>query len=418
MISKIDSTVETRARLAREAAEAEAARLAALEAEKQQKYDETIARADGLFNEQSYENARTEYRTALTVKPGEAYPQQRIDEIGNLLARLAADRKEQEAKNKSYDDAIRLADSYFANRNYPLSKTNYQKASGIKPEEEYPIQKISEIDSIINQQAIDENYRVIVLAADGFFRTESYLQAKPEYEKALVIKPNEVYPQNQIKKIDEILQKEQERILAAQQAAADLERRKTEISQMEEAARDQEITSEAGLTGLYNEYIKIADSSFDGKQYNVSRAWYYKAWDVKPEETYPPQRIAEINRLMRGLMTSQRERDYQGFIDLADSTFRNNLLAVSRGWYNRALSVKSDEEYPKTQLDEIQRLIAERMAGRTGQLFNSHVEKAKKAFDEKNYTVARFWYKKALEIDPANAEIKTKLAEIGEALKK
>ncbi len=330
---------------------------------------------------------------------------------------MAAERKEQEAKNKSYDDAIRLADSYFTNRNYPLSKTNYQKASGIKPEEEYPKQKISEIDSIINQQAIDENYRVIVLAADGFFRTESYLQAKIEYEKALTVKPNEGYPQNQIKKIDEILQKEQDRILAARQAADDLERRKTEIAQMEEAARAQEITSEAGLNSLYGRYIQMADSYFDGKQYNVSRAWYFRA-SVKPEETYPPQRIAEINRLMRGLMTSQRERDYQGFIDLADSTFRNNLLAVSRGWYNRALSVKSDEEYPKTQLDEIQRLIAERMAGRTGQLFNSHVEKAKKAFDEKNYTVARFWYKKALEIDPANAEIKTKLAEIGEALKK
>jgi hypothetical protein len=60
MIAKIDSTVEARARLAREAAEAEAARLAAIEAEMQQKYTETIARADGLFNEQSYENARTE----------------------------------------------------------------------------------------------------------------------------------------------------------------------------------------------------------------------------------------------------------------------------------------------------------------------------------------------------------------------
>jgi hypothetical protein len=36
----------------------------------------------------------------------------------------------------------------------------------------------------------------------------------------------------------------------------------------------------------------------------------------------------------------------------------------------------------------------------------------------KNYNVARFWYKKALELRPENADVKSRLKEIDEAMKK
>ena len=57
------------------------------------------------------------------------------------------------------------------------------------------------------------------------------------------------------------------------------------------------------------------------------------------------------------------------------------------------------------------------MAGQSGQQFDSHKQKAEKAFEEKNYSVARFWYKKALELRPDDADVKKRLAEITEAMK-
>src|SRR5690606_32137832 len=149
----------------------------------------------------------------------------------------------------------------------------------------------------------------------------------------------------------------------------------------------------------------------------VSRAWYYKAWDVKPEETYPPQRIEEINKLVNSLLLSQRDRDYQQFIDLADSTFRQNQLAVARGWYNRALGVKADETYPREQLQAIADLIAERMAGRSGELFESHLQNASEAFENGNYNVARFWYRKALELRPDDSQARDGLQKIEETIR-
>jgi tetratricopeptide (TPR) repeat protein len=185
-----------------------------------------------------------------------------------------------------------------------------------------------------------------------------------------------------------------------------------EIEKLNEEMEARGVASDAELKNIYDQYIKQADDLFDINQYIVSRGWYYKAWDVKPDENYPKQRIDEINRLLNSLMSNQIDRDYQKFVDLADSTFRTNQYAVSRGWYNRALGVKASEKYPKDQIKEIENKIAERMAAQSGQQFENNVQKASAAFEAKNYNVARFWYKKALELRPDDADVKSKLNEI------
>jgi hypothetical protein len=57
------------------------------------------------------------------------------------------------------------------------------------------------------------------------------------------------------------------------------------------------------------------------------------------------------------------------------------------------------------------------MAGQSGQLVNSYIERAANAFETQNYNVARFWYKKALELRPDDTSVKDRLTEIEEALK-
>jgi tetratricopeptide (TPR) repeat protein len=417
MLAKIDSIITTRARLAAEAAAAEQARLAALQAEQDSLYNAAIASADQFFNVAEYENSRTQYNAALTIKPEEVYPQQQIQAINNILEELAALQREMELLNKNYQDAIQLADNFFEVKNLPMAKSNYEKASNLKPEENYPLQQIEEIDRLLKQQEIDEQYRRILVAADGYFNSESFENAKNEYQNALSVKPEEQYPKNQISKIDNLLAERERQILAQQQAAEDLERRREEISVQQQIERDDQILSDTELTSLYNSYIASADNYFNGKLYNVSRAWYYKAWDVKPEELYPQQRIEEINRIISGLMQNQRDRDYQQFVNLGDSTFRENQLAVARGWYNQALSIKANEEYPRDQLQEIENLIAERLAGQSGQQFEENVGKAENAMQTENYNVARFWYKKALELRPNDVEVQNKLREIEEIIR-
>ena len=415
-LAKIDSIVTTRERLAQEAAEAEAARLAAIQAEKDKNYADAIARADELFTAENYENSRNEYREALDIKPEETYPQQRIDEIDRIVRELAAAKAAREELDRKYAALIMQADRFFSANSYTSSRENYTEASTLKPEESYPKEKIVEIDRILEQQAIDEKYRSVIVVADGHFRTQSYDDARLQYEIALGVKPGEEYPKSQIRKIDEIRENERQRIAQEQAAAEDLERRREQIAEMEEELDEQRILEESGLNALYDEIVKKADAFFGVKQYNVSRAWYYKAQDLKPEETYPPERIAEINRILGQMMLSDRDREYQRFIDLADESLRNNELAVARGWYNQALGQKDEEAYPREQLREIERRVAERVAGQSQQQFENYKSTANSAFEAGNYNVARFWYRKALELRSDDAEVKAKLQEI-DALK-
>ena len=409
-IAKIDSIVEERARLAAEAEAAEQERLATIQAEQDRQYAQAVSRGDSLFNLNEYETSRTAYQSALQVKPGETYPQQRIEEIGRIL-------EVQENINREYQEVIALADHQFNSRDYAQAIGNYKKALEIKPEENYPKEKIQEVEQLLAQQELDENYRTIILAADGFFNAESWTEARSEYGKASELKPGENYPKNQIVKIDNLLRQQQERALAEQRAAEDMERRQAEIEQRQQQMSERQEMSESGLNQLYNEYISLADGFFENKRYNVSRAWYYKAWDVKPEETWPPQRIEEINKLVSSLLLSQRDRDYQNFVNLADSTFRENQLAVARGWYNRALSIKPEETYPREQLRAIADLIAERMTSRSGEQFNGYMENARQSFENGNYNVARFWYKKALELRPDDGDAKEGLLKINETFR-
>ncbi len=411
-LAKIDSIVSTRARLAREEAEAEAARLAAIQAEKDKNYNDAIVRADELFSAKNYEESRNEYRAALDIKPDESYPQQRIDEIDRVVRELAAAKAAQKELDRKYANLIMQADRFFSANSYIASKENYTEALALKPEETYPKDKIAEIDRILEQQAIDEKYRSVIVVADGHFRTQSYDDARLQYEIALGVKPDEKYPKEQIQKIDAIRENERQQLAQEQANAEDMERRREQLAALEEELDEQRIMEESGLNALYDEIIKKADGSFDIEQYNVSRAWYYKAQDLKPEESYPPQRIAEINRILGDMMLSERDREYQRFIDLADESYRNNELAVARGWYNRALSQKDNENYPKEQLREIERRVAERVAGRSQQQFEKFKTTANSAFEAGNYNVARFYYRKALELRADDAEVKAKLQKI------
>ena len=409
-IVRIDSIVEERARLAAEAEAAEQARLAAIQAEQDRQYAQAVSRGDSLFNLNEYEPSRTAYQSALQVKPDETYPQQRIEEIKGIL-------QEFEHITREYQNAVTMADQQFNVRDYSNARTNYEKALEIRPEETYPKDKIAEVERILARQELDENYRTIILAADEFFNSESWDEAKNGYETALEIKPDESYPRSQIVKIDNLLRQQQERELAEQRAAEDMERRRAEIEQRQREMSERQDMSETGLNQLYDEYIQLADGFFDNQRYNVSRAWYFKAWDVKPRETYPPQRIEEINRIVNSLLLSQRDRDYQSFVNLADSTFRENQLAVARGWYNRALTIKPNENYPKEQLQAIAGLIEERMAGRSGELFNSHMQNATEAYENGNYNVARFWYRKALELRPDDDQAREGLRQLEETIR-
>ena len=153
----------------RGAAEIEKAREAAREQAERQKqlaaldeaYLKALTQADEAFNRQDYEPAVTAYREAARLKPDEEYPKRRLDEARKRAEALRLQREREiaqqkldtERKNTLLDRYARLiaeADAAFNDENYALARLRYTEAQNLRLGEEYPAQRIREIDGIIN----------------------------------------------------------------------------------------------------------------------------------------------------------------------------------------------------------------------------------------------------------------------------
>jgi len=122
---------------------------------------------------------------------------------------LAEKKAEFEALDKEYELLIRDADIEFKNKDYELAKTYYRDALKIKPNEVYPKEQLQKIARL--NASLEENKRrfdLLVLQADNAFKAENYSRAKEAYTSALDIFPEESYPQEQLDKIAEIKPKE------------------------------------------------------------------------------------------------------------------------------------------------------------------------------------------------------------------
>jgi len=356
---------------------AEQTRLAGIE----ESYNKAIAEGDRLMEEGKYQEARSSYETALVIKAGENYPQQKITEIESLMAAAEAARLAQE-RDEAYTAAIAEADGLFDTQSYAEAKAVYNNASDIKPAEQYPVDRIAEIDAIFAEQSrlqgIEESYREAVTAADAFLAEQKLNEAKSEYQRALGIKPGEPYPAEKIAEIDAIFA-----ALAEQQEQ-------------------------------YRIAIETADTFFGNQEYAEAREAYVRAQGFMPEEAYPAQRIAEIDGLLANLAEQQRiEEGYANAVALGDNHFTNKEFSEARADYETALTFKPAEQYPKDRLTEIEAILAEQ--ARQQQLdaeYATAIAKADELFTGEQYAEAKSTYNEALSAKPDDPYASGRIDEI------
>ena len=102
--------------------------------------------------EEKWEEAKVKYSEASAIKPDQEFPKEKINEIDERLAELAAKQEEIRLQNEknaeteaNYNAAIKEADELFNAENFEGAKPKYEAAIAIK-DEQYPKDKIKEID--------------------------------------------------------------------------------------------------------------------------------------------------------------------------------------------------------------------------------------------------------------------------------
>jgi len=299
-------------------------------------------------------STRAVHQEALTVKANEAYPKNQISSIQSILANL-------DELEKDYNDAITKADNLFNSYQYNEALLLYQEAQNLKPQEEYAPQQILKIKQILaDRKEIENKYNRYIRSADSAFHIEEYKFARKVYVQAKDVLPLANYPTLQINKIDALL---------------------ANLSELEKN---------------YEAAIAKADASFNANQYANAKEDYTLALTFKSNETYPKQRIEEINALLSQL--NALDAAYQRAIQEGDRNFNSKHYSLSLTNYKDALKIKENEAYPKNQIAAIESILAE--LNKLEINYNQAIGKADGHYNDKQYSEALVFYKEAQSLKP------------------
>lgn len=106
----------------------------------------------------------------------------------------------------------------------------------------------------------------------------------------------------------------------------------------------------------YNSYIGKADKFYSSNMYDEAYNYYQKASYLKPSETYPKTKMAAIEEIKQQL---ELDAAYDAKIKKADLYFKAGKFSSARTYYTQALSVKPNATYPKNKIAEIDQKLKE-----------------------------------------------------------
>ena len=170
-------------------------------------YEAILKKAGADFDKAEYLLALDEYKSASRIFPSEQFPKDRIAEINDLIAVLGLQAELERQQTEKYNQFIREADRQLLDKQYENAKKNYQEAIYIRPGDAYATGQLAEIGRLVAEMEAAQKYNDIVAAADNAFREKLWDESKRRYQEALQLSPQQTYPVSQIAKIDEELQR-------------------------------------------------------------------------------------------------------------------------------------------------------------------------------------------------------------------
>ena len=312
------------------------------------------------------------------------------DVLNSIGAELESDsdkRKKQEKIEKEYTALKSKADSYYKSKRYDKAKEYYNQMLHLKPDSDFAIGRIATIDQKIEDQKaaeIERNYQNILKQADQLLASEKWNEALAKYSTALGVRPEDPYPKAQLKKVKSLQ-------LEAQKA--------------KEAAVVQK---------QYDDALASAESLLAAKNWDVAKQKFLEASAIKPSETYPKEKAAQIEKLKAEVIALAKkkklDKDYTTKLTAADELFAKREWEKSIASYNGALGLKPNETYPNSQIAKANDRIKidienKKKAEELETQFGSLKKKGESALANKKWVEAITSFEAASSLKPQNTEI-------------
>lgn len=356
---------------------------------KNEQYAALMSNAESLFGKEKLEDAIGKFKEASSLKPDEALPKKRIEEIEALLeTKKAADQL-----NEEYQSKMMAAQSAFDKSEWENALSLFTEASNLKQIEPAPKEKIKELNEIIEKAKSElAAYNKFIEEGDQFASTEAYEEAVDRYEKARAINVT-----------DEVTKKIKD-ALNAMQALSE--------------AKNKALKLEA----QYNELIKKADEERDKDKLEEAIQSYTEALTLKAEEVYPTEEISKLRAIIEQRKADEKEKAkaeeaYQALLKVANDEFNNSNWETAKSKYSEAVALNSEDTYPKDRLKEIEEKLAEiAKAEANKKAYDQAMAEGQKSIDEKEYITAISKFEKAKALLPEDNEAQLKINEVNTIL--
>lgn len=359
----------------------------------------------------------------------------------------------------------------FDKKEWQEAISQWKQALEMKPANDELKQKIASAQKEAELEAArravaqqnEQAYKLLIGSADSLFALKKYSDAKEKYTTATRLNEKDSYPPNKIREIDSILAtlaKEdaakkkqqadaeaayQKTIVMADQAfknrefdksittyrqalemktsenypkemIAKAEQALAEIKKQEAAEAERLRIEEERRNSLKEKYAALiaeADAAFKKENYGMAKLRYTEADNLNLGEEYPKKQLQEIDKTINSSQYKAKLAEYNKTKTLAEKSMQQKNYAGAKVYYQKALSILSiDKEAIDGQIAEIDRLIEAAHLAEIEKAYKENIAKADKAFNEKAYAVARFYYKKALEIKIIDKYASERLKEV------
>lgn len=402
--------------------------------EKKDAYDAALKAADDLYAAAKYQEAKVKYQEAVAIDNLQKYPKDQILAADAKLAELAA----QNEKKAKYDAAMSSANALFGETKYEDAKKKYLEASAIDAAQNLPKERIAEIDVLLanQKQAADKKakYDAAIKEAERLLTESKLVESKAKFNEALNADNAQQYPKDKIAEIDGLLAKKAE--LEAKQAAIanllkegnqnytakNLEVAKGKFEEVlgidagnaEASAMVQKINTElasqknqaekdALFTALKQEGFALADA----KSFDLAKQKLQEALTLKSDKEVS-DKIAEIVRL---------KTSYDAALSEGDRLLSESKLEASKAKFNEALSIDNGQVYPKNKIAEIDALLAKKaeLEGKQATIANL-LKEGNENYSAKNLEAAKGKFEQVLGMDAGNAEATAMVQKINSEL--
>jgi hypothetical protein len=374
-----------------------AAQQAALAKTQNDQYEAAVSNGNNALAQNQFTLAKESFQKALTFKANDYYALNRITET----ERLSAQYSKQIAQNEDYKKFIETADNLMSGKELTKARESYSQALVVKPGDQYAQGKITTIDNTIAAEqaaklkVTEEGYKAAIGAANTAIAQKLYSQAKEFLQRALTIKPGDIYAAGKVAEMDKLI-----------------------------ADQQKKVEQDKLLTQQYNDIIALGDKDFGNREYSKAKISFLKALQIKPDDSYASQKVVSIDNILAAEIASKQkqvEESYTAAMSRGSDALIAKNYSAGKEAFQLALNIKPGDNNAKLKLAEAdlmirkeQELIAQEQAKK--KKYDEIVLIADKYYAQKNYASAKTYYEQALLINPSISYPRQKLDETIKAI--